>query len=338
MRKSIVSIVAMLAALTCVQAWALDAIRRLSGPTVSGTITKMTATEVTVEKKVGGSESVPVADIDEVSFDAEPTQLKTARRDIDNGAFDSAVAVLDRIDQASLSRSEIQADVQFYKALCQAKMALAGSGDPKVAGKAMSDFITRNPSNFHFLDANELVGDLLVKLGNYEAARPYYSQLDKSPFPEYKARAGIALGRSSMAEKKFAAAVKQIDAVLALGSVPDSLKLAATLGKADCLAQEGKADEGIKMVMDVISKADAEDASIMAQAYLTLGNCYLAKPNSQKDALMAYLHVDVLYFSQPQAHAAALVHLAKLWNDLNKPERAAQVSQTLKERYGISGN
>jgi tetratricopeptide (TPR) repeat protein len=182
------------------------------------------------------------------------------------------------------------------------------------------------------------VGDLLVATGKFDAARQFYGQLEKSPFPDYKARAGVALGKSMVAEGKYPEALKQFEAVLALpagkGSGADAQRLAATLGKAACLAQSGKPDDGIKLVQDVIAGADAEDAPLMAQAYVTLGNCYLKKPDSQKQALLAYLHVDVLYFSQPQAHAEALKHLAILWNELNKPERASQVQQTLKDRYG----
>jgi tetratricopeptide (TPR) repeat protein len=327
--------------LAATQSQALDAVRKTSGPTASGTISKMTATEITVDKNVGGSETISVADVDEVQYDKEPTQLKGARRDIDNGSFDAALAQLDKIDAASLTRGEVQADVQFYKAYCQAKLALAGGGDIRAAGKAMAEFVSKHPNNYHFYPANEAVGDLLVKLGQFDAAKPYYDTLDKSPFPEYKARAGIALGRSLMAQNKFADASKQFDTVLSLGgkagALPDSQRLAATLGKADCLAHEKKADEGIKMVQEVIAGADPENAAIMAQAYLTLGNCYLNKPDCEKDALLAFLHVDVLYFSQPQAHAEALKRLGTLWNELNKPERAMQAQQTLKERYGLGG-
>jgi tetratricopeptide (TPR) repeat protein len=316
--------------------FALDAVRRQSGPTASGTISKMSATELTIDKNVGGSETIPVSDIVDVQYDKEPTQLKSARRDAENGSYDSALAQLDKIDPASLTRAEIAADVQYYKALCRAKLALAGAGDMNAAGKAMAEFVTKNPNSFRWLPANELVGDLLVRLGKFDAARPYYDALDKSPFPLYKARAGVAIGRSLMAENKYPEAMKQFDTVLSLagkGALPDDQRLAATLGKADCLAQDGKADEAVKMVQEVIAGTDAENAPIMAQAYVTLGNCYLKKPNAQKDALIAFLHVDVLYSSQPQAHAEALKKLAILWNELNKPERAAQVTQTLKDRY-----
>ncbi|HWA97136.1 MAG TPA: hypothetical protein VG713_01525 [Pirellulales bacterium] len=322
--------------LTVAYAQALDAVRRLSGPTVSGTITKMSATEVTVEKKVGGAENVPVADIDEVSYDNEPTQLKSARRDAENGAYENALAAIEKIDGAAVARAEIQADIQFYKAMCQAKLALAG-GDIAAAGKSMVDFVTKHPSNYHWLEANELVGDLLVASGKFDAARQYYGQLEKSPFPDYKAKAGVALGRSLMVENKFPEALKQFEAVLALppgkGAAAEAQRLAATLGKAACLAQSGKPDEGIKLVDEVIAGADAENASIMAQAYVTLGNCYLKKPEAKKQALLAFLHVDVLYPSQAQAHAEALKQLAILWNEMNKPERANEVMQTLKDRY-----
>ena len=58
-------------------------------------------------------------------------------------------------------------------------------------------------------------------------------------------------------------------------------KLAATLGKALCLADEGKPDDGIKLVEEVINALPADEPALLAQAYVTLGECYLKKPDQQ---------------------------------------------------------
>ena len=63
-----------------------------------------------------------------------------------------------------------------------------------------------------------------------------------------------------------------------------SLKLAAQLGKATCLASTGQADAAIEQVTAVIDNADPEDIDLNARAYVTLGNCYRQKPGAVKEA------------------------------------------------------
>ena len=51
---------------------------------------------------------------------------------------------------------------------------------------------------------------------------------------------------------------------------------------------------------------------------------------------MAFLHVDVLYYSDADAHAEALANLAELWNTLQQTERAVRARRTLDEQYPSS--
>ncbi|HEY5313248.1 MAG TPA: hypothetical protein VIK18_12045, partial [Pirellulales bacterium] len=157
-----------------------------------------------------------------------------------------------------------------------------------------------------------------------------------------KMRAGILNGKALVAQKKYPEAQKAFADVVLLADqqkTPAAAdeKVAALLGTADCLANEGKVDEGIKQVQDVIKGLDPENEPLQAEAFLTLGACYVKK-HATKDALLAYLHVDIVYPSQTQAHIAALRQLAVLWNELGKADRSAQASQTLKELANGDGN
>jgi tetratricopeptide (TPR) repeat protein len=307
---------------------AADAVKRVSGATINGTITKMTATDVTIEKTGGAAETVPVTDIEEVIFDKEPTTLRAAS------------ATLEKIKTDDITRVELQDDIQFYKVLCQVKLALAGQGDLSAAGNKIFEFVNKHPSSFHYLQANEVLGEAFVANGNLKEARDVFARLEKSPFPDYKARAFIAQGRVMVKEKNFTGALQAFDSVMAMaaqkGQVPDSSRDSALLGKALCLAETGKPDDAIKQIEDVIKSANIDDGKLMGEAYLTLGEAYLKK-GAKKEALLAFLHVDVLFFSNGQAHAAALRHLVALWNEFGKPERATQCSQVLQSRYGGGG-
>ena len=63
-----------------------------------------------------------------------------------------------------------------------------------------------------------------------------------------------------------------------------------------------------------------------------LRRCHVAS-NKPKDALLAFLHVDVLYNTVPASHAEALAKLVPLWEAIGKPGRAREARQLLRERY-----
>jgi len=48
---------------------------------------------------------------------------------------------------------------------------------------------------------------------------------------------------------------------------------------------------------------------------------------------LAFLHVDVLYFTVPEAHAEALANLVELWEAMHKTERAQRARAILDEQY-----
>jgi hypothetical protein len=112
-------------------------------------------------------------------------------------------------------------------------------------------------------------------------------------------------------------------------------KLFAQLGTAFCSAQSGSPDEGIAVAEAVIKDGDPQDVELFARAYNTLGVCQL-KAGRNKEALHAFLHTDVLFFGDSEAHAEALYYLAGLWDKENQSERALEARNLLKSQYGGS--
>ena len=90
-----------------------------------------------------------------------------------------------------------------------------------------------------------------------------------------------------------------------------------------------------RSIEEVIPDADPEQKELQARAYNALGNCY-EKARKTKDALLAFLHVDVLYSTVPEAHAEALSHLVPLWKAVGQEARAREAKQTLQEKYANS--
>jgi len=332
-------ILALLGVLLLTQtAQAQDTLKKVGGESVRGTVTAMTSTEVTLERASGGTLVVPVVEIDRLEYDGEPPQLKLVRSSLGSGAYENALKSLDKIDATAVERAEIKADLDYYRALCAARLAL-GDADIRTAGKQVRKFVEDHATSYHLLPATEALGDLFVAVKEYDRAQEAYATLAKSPFPAYQMRAGVASGRALMAQQKFVEAQAAFDAVLATapsgseGDLADMQRHAATLGKAVCLAETSQVEAAIPLVKELIAKLPAEETDLHAQGYVTLGNCYRKQQNEANNALLAYLKVDVLYFNNPATHAEALYNLAILWNQVGRPERATEATLLLKERY-----
>jgi tetratricopeptide (TPR) repeat protein len=317
--------------------WAFDQVKTTGGSTITGRVLQMSALEVTAEQG-SISKTVPVNEIESISYDNEPAVLKSARLAVAAGNYEEAVASLEKIETATADRPEIAQDVEFYKALAAARIALAGGGDVEEARKLMGAFATKSTGNYHYLEACEIVGDLLVANANYAPAEVAYGYLAKAPWPDYRMRAAVAVGHAQLAGGKPAEALQSFESALAIqapSAAGEGYRQAATLGKARCLAEADKSDEAIKLVEKVLAQADPENSDLQADAYNALGIA-CRKAGRPKDALLAFLHVDVLYFSSPRRHIEALTNLNELWMEVQKPERAADVARTLRDRYKVS--
>jgi tetratricopeptide (TPR) repeat protein len=310
---------------------------RLTRGSETGEVNDMSPYEITLNKGRPGSRTVAVNEIKSVLFADEPSELAQARVNAANGAYANALEALEKIGVNSIRRDYIREDVEFYKAFCAAKLALGGEREIGDAGRQLNTFVRSHPQNFHYLAAVELMGDLLMASGRHENAQEQYTKLAKAPWADYKVRAAVAVGRTLQAQGKHAEAVQQFDAALATagdGADAQEQKLAATLGKAVSLAETG-GGEAIGMIEKIIQDANPEQKELHARAYNALGSCY-QKSGQTKDALLAFLHVDVLYNSVPEAHAEALANLAPLWQEVGQQEQARQARQTLQEKYGGS--
>jgi tetratricopeptide (TPR) repeat protein len=178
-----------------------------------------------------------------------------------------------------------------------------------------------------------------VALSRFDSGIKYYNQLSEAPWPDTKMRAAVLEGNALVANANYPEALAKFDGVLASG-VDDAKareqKLLATLGRSVCLAATGKPDEGIPLVTKIIEENDSQDKSILfAKAYNALGTCYL-QAGKKQDALLAFLHVDLLFNQDPEAHAEALFQLSGLWREAGKAERGMQARNMLETRYSGS--
>jgi tetratricopeptide (TPR) repeat protein len=283
----------------------------------------------------GASQTFAVNDVKRVTFEGEPTELNRARADVLSGQLEQALEGLKKIDVNGIGREIVKQDVQFYLALVQARLALKSGGDKNKAAADMNAFFRANPGNFHYFEAAQVLGDLAMALDKPEVAKTFYDELGKAPWGEYKMRAAVLGADALKARGDFAAALPEYEKVInATIDTPEAArqKLVSRIGKAECLANTGAVEEAVNICQEIIKNNDSNDQELFGRAYNALGAAYL-KANKPQDAALAFLHVDTLFFADPEQHAQALYYLSDLWSQLNQPDRALEARTTLKNRY-----
>jgi|tagenome__1003787_1003787.scaffolds.fasta_scaffold20863173_2 tetratricopeptide (TPR) repeat protein len=310
------------------------------GAAVRGQIpydTGMTKNKVTVDMS-GVPRTIDVNDIQRITFRDEPAELNAARTAVIQRNYNQALADLKKLDGQKIERDFIRQDIDYYRALCLCRLAMSEGGDKTAATTAMVNFVKSAPENYHFYDAAEILGDLAMTSGKWADAARYYGPISAAKWPDYQMRANNAIGRALIGEKKYDEALEKFKAVLSAElNTPEANKQKnqANVGRAVCLAETGNTDEAVSLLQDLINKNDPQDTALFARIYNALGRCYI-KQNKPKDAVLALLHTDTLFYTDADAHAESLYYLSKLWSEINKSDRAVAARNMLKERYAGS--
>jgi tetratricopeptide (TPR) repeat protein len=264
------------------------------GTPVVGTISAMSPDEVKVES-AAGARTLDAADIKYIVFQDEPNALTSGRTAVLQKNYGQAVADFKKVDITG-QRAVVKQDLDFYNALALAKLAMGEGGDKAAAETAMMNFAKSGSGNFHFYESAEILGELSMSSGKYEAASRYFGVIvnKAAKQPDLQLRARLLDGKALEGQKKYDEAIARYKEVADAGNASADAKTMAEVGTASCMAATGKAAEAIKILEGVIEKNDPQDGRLFATTYVALGNAF-QKADKPKDALMAYLHVDMLY-------------------------------------------
>jgi tetratricopeptide (TPR) repeat protein len=326
----------MLLASTTVHAQ-FDTVFGAKGTPDKGSIVQMTPTQVVIDI-AGRQVTHEVKDIRKVTFADDSAELQNARDAVLAGQLEQALEDLNRLNPANITRQVVKEDVIYYKAYADARLALQGRGNQAAAETNLLNFVRSNSKTYHFYEAAELLGDLASAQANWDKAAAYYGSLSNSGWPEYQLRSDLLVAQVLVNQGKFKEAAAKYDAVIKNSlSTPeaDRMKLLATVGKAKCVAEAGQPQQAVPVIENIIAKNDPKDSELFARAYNALGDAY-RKLDQPEDALLAYLHTDVLFFSNSDAHAEALYRLNNLWTQQNQNDRALQTRNLLNSRYSSS--
>ena len=320
--------------------WALgvDIVTRKSGRPASGEVSAMTNAEVTVKVVTPKGEvvKVPVNDILNITWTGESARLPLGRGAENGGKFKQALETYTAVlAEVKADAPNLKAEVEYLIARTIAKQAAADPTERDAAIKKLDEFVTAHAANWHYFEAQKLLGDLYLAKADYPKAQAAFEKLVQAPWKGTQYEAKIASGRILLLMNKLpeaAAAFESVISQIPPGSDETAQRLDAMLAKAKVLIRLTKPSDALKLLVEVIQASPPDDGHLQAEAALRQGECLRAL-DKDKEALFAFLRVDVLFSREKASHAEALFHLAQLWDKLGQPARAEEARTKLQADF-----
>lgn len=296
-----------------------------AGSRVRGTIQSETPTEVTVDGR-----PIPVDQIASISYTGQPPGLSLAEARESAGALPEAAELFGKAADEASGKDLIARAARFDRARLLAEIALADPAQVAPAVQALEQFLRDHPNGRQRGPALERLARLRLQAGEFDRAGATLAELARIPWAAD--RAAVLQARVLARRGQHAQALDALDRFLKGADADSPGALEARLARAESLAGLKKFDEAEAAAQAVIDAAGPEDAAVQAPAHNALGDC-LRAANKPKDALLAYLHTDILYASDKEQHARALAAISQLWRELNRADRADEALARLKQDY-----
>ena len=301
----------------------------------NGKITRMNPESVSLQSG-SRTEEISSGNIAKIVYGGEPKALGRARDRFEDGRFDDCISELNKIDGSSLSPL-VKQEIAYLESFSNAEISLRG-GDvsAQVAGKKINDFIRAYGQSYRLHPGRLFLGQLFLAVGRMDLSEKEFAKLSGASWPEFKIQGLFHLGRVQLLANNPQGAV---DSLAQVGSVESSddasseYKLLAECLSAKAAALSGNVDAGRKKIEAIIKREDPMTAQrAFAYAYNALGACHQQNKN-WLEAATAYLHTELLFATDPEAHAEALYQLSKIWAELEETDRANKARATLRSRY-----
>jgi tetratricopeptide (TPR) repeat protein len=326
-------------AVTIGVAFAEDEIQRWTASVpLRGTITAETPTEVTIQRKDNAkSETVSVRDVKAIKYEGGKAAVDFQQAEIfrNGNEYQKASDAYSKIAQDHAGKQFLARAAGYGRVSTLVRQAQREGARVDEAIQALEEFRTQHPNSRYHFSLHEMLGQLYLGKGNLDAAGTAFGELAKAPWPDMKLKATIYDGRILIGRGQLDAAIAKFDEVAASTGDSNEEKIRrfeALVGKGECLVKQKKFDEVEKLMRQVIDECSSEEASIHASAFNSLGDAY-RETGKPKDAVMAYLQVDLLYSGDRNEHAKSLCYLALLWEQLGRADRAADNRDRLKKDY-----
>jgi len=316
-------------------AWAETTVTPRSGPAIRGDVTSISRSEVVLTGRTNKKEyRIPANKIDRIRWDSEPAQVSQNRTEERNGQFDKAIEGY----QAALkdaANENLRTDLEFDIARASAAKALKDEDRYDDAIDRLEKFHTAHPTNFRYYEALRLLAQLYMSKGDVEKGNGALRAMDDAPWTDFKMETDILKAKVALAHDDLGSALKALEGVIAVTPATPaerSRRYEALVTKASCLQKQTKYQQATDVLSGILEEASDEDTKTLADACVRLGDCYQAGGRT-KEAILAYLRVDILFPKEKKQHAEALYYLSRLFAQDGKPDKAADAAARLQERY-----
>jgi tetratricopeptide (TPR) repeat protein len=318
--------------------WAIaDEVVLIPGSTVkqaiSGRVRGQVKSESPSEVQVtlgANTTAVPIDQIISIRYDGQPATLQLAETRESAGQLAEAADLFKKAAGEAAEKPFVLQTALYHEAAALTELALIEPERAKDARDRLLRFVRTYPNSRHMIAAREDLARLQVSGGDLKAAEATIAELAK--LPKATQRAAVLRAKLLARQGSYAEAVSELDRLIS--TLPDRStdQREARLAKAESLVGMKKFKEAETLVRQVIQAAPAEDVPAQAAAYNTLGDC-LRAANRPKDALLAYLHTDLLYGKDKEQHPRALHQIERLFRQLKQDGRADEYAQRLRQEY-----
>ncbi len=300
-----------------------------------GDVTEISRTEVVLKGRNNQREyRIPANEIERVRWQGEHAQLTQVRVEERNGQFDKAIAGYEAALKDS-SGDNLTTDLEFLIARTTASKALADEENYDNAIKLLEKFRAAHPSSFRYFESLKLLARLYMAKPDVEKANTTMKLLSEAPWNDFKMEADILQAQVALAHGHVDAALAPLDNVLRVKPTSPaewSRRYEALLTKATCLQKQGKFQEAIDVLTAILDEAAEDDTKTLAETCVRLGDCYQAAGRT-KEAILAYLRVDILFPKEKTHHAESLYYLSRLFAQDGKFDKAADAQARLQQSY-----
>jgi tetratricopeptide (TPR) repeat protein len=304
-------------------------VKQAIGGRVRGNVQSETPSEVVVTLGTN-TVTVPTDQIVSIRYDSQSANYQLGETREAAGQLAEAAELYKKSAAESSSRPFPHQAALFREAKVLADLALIEPERLKDARDRLNQFIRLYPGGRHIAAARDALARLQIGSGDFAGAEANIAALSKLP---RGAERSAALRTKLLAKQgKHQEAIAEMDRLIAASPKASERQRAARLAKAESLAAIKKYQEAEALVRDVIRENPAEDADSQAPAYNTLGDC-LRAANRPKDALIAYLHTDMLYSKDKEEHPRALHGISAMFRQLKQDAHADEYAQRLKQEY-----
>lgn len=303
-------------------------VKEAIGGRVRGTVQKETPSEVIV--KLGTNTiTVPTDQIVSIRYDGQSASYQLGLTREAGGQLAEAAELFAKAATENARKPFPHQAALFREANVLAEIAMVEPERAKEAEAKLRVFIQKYPGGRHIAAAREAMARLQINSGDYNGAETNIAALSKL---SRGGHAAILRGKLLAKQGKHTQTIAEMDRLIASAPKGSDQQRAARLAKAESLAALKKYKEAETLLREVIKENPAEDSASQAPAYNTLGDC-LRAANRPKDALIAYLHTDLLYNKDREEHPRALHGITTSFRMLRQDARAEEFAQRLKQEY-----